>query len=181
MGSPATPLAPSVADDGERLEQFRAQIVSRYDHRVRTEGQYTSPVEDRELLAEAKRMPEPVPGPVEAASALHLQDLLRLGETEFIEQAYQTILLRPSDAGGRAACGSLLDRGCSRRAVLAMLRYSPEGRSRAQPMAGLIPGIAELVAHKTPLLGGVLRLGVNLLFLNTWIRDLRALARHRNS
>ncbi|MEM9530712.1 MAG: hypothetical protein AAGA23_07320 [Pseudomonadota bacterium] len=169
------------SDTGDAaLERFSSQIASRHQQRVASEGPYVPPVSDSELLAEAKLQPAPTPEAVGAAPPLQLGDLLRLGDAEFVEQAYLTLLKRPPDAGGRAACVSLLDLGCSRRAVLAMLRYSPEGRSRAQPMAGLIPGLADLLAYKAPVLGGALRLAVNLLFLNTWIRDLRAAARREN-
>lgn len=70
-------------------------------------------------------------------SALHVDELLGLPDPEFLLRAYQRLLGRLPDSEGYAHYLAELRAGTSQLEVLRRIRWSPEGRQKAPPVAGL--------------------------------------------
>jgi len=91
----------------------------------------------------------------------------RLGEytnyhdEDFVRLAYHGLLGREPDATGWASNLSALRSGALTKVqILGRIRYSPEGRRRKAPVAGLLPRFLADQAMRVPVLGYGLKLGV---------------------
>jgi 2-polyprenyl-3-methyl-5-hydroxy-6-metoxy-1,4-benzoquinol methylase len=82
-------------------------------------------------------------------------------DEDFVRHAYHGLLGREPDATGWSSNLSALRSGAlSKVQILGRMRYSPEGRRRKSPVAGLLPRFLADQAMRVPVLGYVLKLGV---------------------
>src|SRR5262245_54932977 len=66
-----------------------------------------------------------------------IEDFTRLQHAAFIRAAYRGLLRREPDPPGLNHFLQKLERGDSKRLILGLIRYSPEGRRHAIPVRGL--------------------------------------------
>lgn len=115
----------------------------------------------------------PPPGPVTLAR------LLERHGADFVVGAYADLLGRAPDPDAldyyRAA---LMDGRLPKVAILGMIRYSPEGRRRGEPVPGLRRRFVLQRAYRVPVLGRVLRAAVAVLALPRLSRDVQRLEQH---
>lgn len=76
-----------------------------------------------------------ISNPVEAIQ--HVDDLLRLKDPAFVQEAYKAVLGRPADAGGIDHYLNALKHGLTRKATLRHLANSEEGRRNPNHLEGL--------------------------------------------
>ena len=73
-----------------------------------------------------------------------------------------------------------LAQGADKALVVGSIRYSPEGRARAVPVAGLFPRFAAAAAGRLPLVGSIVQWLVAALTLGSRARHARAFEHHVN-
>jgi O-antigen chain-terminating methyltransferase len=89
-----------------------------------------------------------------ALDAEHVADFLALPLDAFLSAAYRRALGREPDAAGAAHYQRALLRGhLTRIEVLGRLYFSPEGRKRGSPVAGLAPAFALAMFYRIPVVG----------------------------
>lgn len=114
--------------------------------------------------------------PAAPAGPVTLARLLERHGAEFVVGAYTDLLGRTPDPDAldyyRAA---LMDGRLSKAAILGMIRYSPEGRRRGEPVPGLRRRFVLQRAYRVPVLGRVLRAAVAVLALPRLLRDVQRL------
>jgi hypothetical protein len=103
-------------------------------------------------------------------SQLHGEHLIRT--------AYTLLLGRGADAGGMNHFMTQLANGADKALVVGSLRYSPEGRARGVPVAGLFVRFAVAAASRLPVLGTILEWLVAAATLHSRARHARALEHH---
>lgn len=120
--------------------------------------------------------PTPLVVPAAPAGPVTLARLLERHGAEFVVGAYTDLLGRTPDPDAldyyRAA---LMDGRLSKAAILGMIRYSPEGRRRGEPVPGLRRRFVLQRAYRVPVLGRVLRAAVAVLALPRLLRDMQRL------
>ncbi len=87
-----------------------------------------------------------------------LDELLRVGDTTFVEHAYRVTLGRPADPIGRSQYLRALRRGAGRLEVLALLLDSPEGRRHAASVPDIRMAIERQSFRRVPVVRYALRL-----------------------
>ncbi|ROR03148.1 methyltransferase domain-containing protein [Desulfosoma caldarium] len=101
--------------------------------------------------------PEPLPCTPPGGQVFY-KDLDAFWGPDFIEQAYRAILGRPPDLKGATHFGDALCSGRLTKAeVVLKLRRSPEGRSHAVRLRGLLPALVGAVWRKIPGIGKLFR------------------------
>lgn len=85
-----------------------------------------------------------------------IETILRLYDTDFLREAYRTILGRDPDINGQASYLAHLRSGGSRRLVLAALYFSGEGRNRGAGIEKVGRALGRYRWLRWPLLGRVL-------------------------
>lgn len=123
----------------------------------------------------APRLVAPPPPPPEPLTFAYFA-MLRGGE--LVQAAYRLLLGRPADPAGLAHHMAMLARGDDKALVVGSVRYSPEGRARAIPVAGLFPRFAFAAAERLPVAGTLVGMLVALLTVNSRMRHARALEEH---
>ncbi|NOS87075.1 MAG: DUF4214 domain-containing protein [Methylococcaceae bacterium] len=91
-------------------------------------------------------------------ASLTLRKLLSYDDSQFIVNAYRTLLGRHPDSEGMSYYLARLQAGVSKVEILAQLSNSVEGKSRQVTIAGLDDAIRHHKRLKTPVLGSLLRL-----------------------
>ena len=114
----------------------------------------------------------PVPERLSLAyfSQLHGEALVRA--------CYGHLLGRAADAGGLGHYTGLLANGADKALVVGSLRYSPEGRARAVPVAGLWPRFAAAALTRIPVVGAIAEWLIAFATLGSRARHARALEHH---
>ena len=101
-----------------------------------------------------------------------LAELLNYDDDNFIRSAYRGILRREPDAVGNAHYVNMLRTGqLSKAEILGRLRYSPEGKTCAIPVRGLLLPFVMQSAYRVPVLGYGVALANFLLRLPVIIRN----------
>ncbi len=96
------------------------------------------------------RVAAEVPSSISPGKVMSLEDLLKLDGDQFIESAYQTILLRPADANGMSNYLSALSDGVSKLKIVNELSMSLEGRERGISLEGLSEAVDAQNANRAP-------------------------------
>jgi SAM-dependent methyltransferase len=111
-----------------------------------------------------------------------LHELMASHDSEFVAGAYRALLKRAPDyEGGRSFLGQLRSGQLSKAEVLGRIRFSPEGRTHAVRVRGLLPVLAFQSASRWPVLGYPLRLLSWLLRLPVLVRNFQALEAHSHA
>lgn len=76
-----------------------------------------------------------------SGSRYDADELLVFTGADFIDVAYRALLKRAPDQSGFAFYSHMLEQGISRKKILGVLRYSPEGRRVNTELTGLRPAI----------------------------------------
>jgi O-antigen chain-terminating methyltransferase len=107
----------------------------------------------------------------------HISDLLRYHDRAFVENSYRAILKRPPDATEFARDLKRLRSGDFNKIdLLAMLRYSTEGKAKGVELEGLsMPALVRRLGH-LPVIGYFLRFAIALVRLPNQVRDQREFA-----
>lgn len=87
-----------------------------------------------------------------------LQELLSLDDVPFVQAAYQTLLGRDADFGGRDFYVRRLREGVSKIIILGQLRASEEGRVARAEVSGLDEAIRRAKLARKPVIGFFMRL-----------------------
>ena len=151
----AEALARQAARDGftlEAVESFLGQGV----------------VAPPELKSEAPPPPE----------RLSMGYFAQLHGEQLIRSAYTLVLGRGADAGGMNHFMTQLANGADKALVVGSLRYSPEGRARGVPVAGLLPRFVVAAASRVPVVGAVVEWLLAVVTLHSRARHARALEHH---
>ncbi len=85
------------------------------------------------------------------------KELLALQGVDFVDGAYQAVLGRTADEGGRKYWLDLLEAGTSKWTILARIRLSPEGRQAARQVPGLETMVWRHRLLRAPVLGRLLQ------------------------
>ncbi len=115
------------------------------------------------------RAPEPaalVPGPIggpaanaaaaaSAPAAYSVDSLCAANYARFVEEAFRAVIGREIEADTRSQLVRRLAAGISKAEILGDLRYSPEGRALAVPVAGLRPAYLLAKLFHVPVVGYV--------------------------
>lgn len=109
----------------------------------------------------------------------HVDDLLKFSDQQFVENAYRAILKRPADAVGAAGLLESLRAGALNKIdVLALLRYSAEGKEKGVEIEGLrFPALTRKF-YRIPLVGYFFNLAVAFGRLPAMVRNQRAFENH---
>lgn len=99
---------------------------------------------------------------------------------ELVGSCYTLLLGRTADAGGMAHHVRLLAAGVDKAFIVGSVRYSPEGRARAVPVAGLFPRFAAAALTRLPVVGALAEWGLAFLTMGSRARHARALEHHLN-
>jgi len=104
----------------------------------------------------------------------HISDLLRYHDRVFVDSAYRAILKRPPDATEFARDLKRLQSGAFNKIdLLAMLRYSTEGKAKGVEVDGLtVPALVRRLG-RIPIIGYFVRLAIALVRLPNQVRDQR--------
>lgn len=100
---------------------------------------------------------------------------------EFVHACYSALLGRGADPGGMEHYLAMLARGEDKARILGAIAYSPEGRARNVPVAGLAPRFAAAMAKRVPLVGPVIAWLLALVTLHLRERDARAFEEQVNT
>ena len=103
----------------------------------------------------------------------HINDFLQFHDSDFIKNAYLGILKRHPDQQGFAFYLNELRQGQLKEAILARLRFSPEGRAKAVSITGIRITIIQYTLSKIPVVGYLIELVLGILKLPTLRRNLR--------
>ena len=96
---------------------------------------------------ERPAVPKSLPIPAELLKpAASIDELLALGDDDFVSAAYRSVLDRAVDGDGLRNYLAQVRRGVSKERILAELAASPEGRAKAVPL----PGLPQLLAEHGP-------------------------------
>ncbi|MEA3275436.1 MAG: methionine biosynthesis protein MetW, partial [Pseudomonadota bacterium] len=152
------PVPTGDLDVDELMRQVRREVKSRG-------AALSSPAPKDPSDDSAARSPtSPNTGHFEIKGEYDLVDFLALEDEAFLRAAYQGILHREPDEGGRGHFLDLLRSGAvSKVEVLGRLGYSQEGRSKRVLVRGLRRRFALETAFRLPLVGQILALGRYLL------------------
>ena len=107
------------------------------------------------------------------SSGYAIEDFTRLQHAAFIRAAYRGLLRREPDPPGLHHFLQRLERGDSKRLILGLIRYSPEGRRHAIPVRGLRWRFALERGCEVPIAGRFVRLLVDLARLPALMREAR--------
>ena len=99
---------------------------------------------------------------------------------ELVNSCYTLLLGRTADAGGMAHHMRQLAAGVDKAFVVGSVRYSPEGRARAVPVAGLFPRFVAAALTRLPVVGALAEWGLAFLTMGSRARHARALEHHVN-
>jgi FkbM family methyltransferase len=155
---------------GASLEELLArhgEIFVRHAHTTLI-GREPDPETVRRLLdqlREGAKQPEPAPAEPEITtgagrdrSASSVEELLALHDEAFVQSAYTSLMGRDPDPAELRRHLARIRNGDSRRAILADLRLSPEGRRRKHGLRGLEREIFRYRAQRLPVLRTLLGL-----------------------
>lgn len=109
----------------------------------------------------------------------HVNDLLRFHDLEFVRNAYRAILKRePDDDGYVEYLENLRSGRFNKIDILASLRFSPEGKSKAVELEGLtFPAFVRRL-YRVPVLGYVVEWTISILRLPRLLRSQRQFESH---
>ena len=107
------------------------------------------------------------------SSGYAIEDFTRLQHAAFIRAAYRGLLRREPDPPGLHHFLQKLERGDSKRLILGLIRYSPEGRRHAIPVRGLRWRFAIERGCEVPIAGRFVRFLVDLARLPALMREAR--------
>ena len=121
-----------------------------------------------ETLAHYPKQPD-----FELKEHYHINDFLQFHDVNFIKNAYLGILKRHPDQQGFEFYLGELRQGQLKEAILARLRFSPEGRSKAVSITGITPAIIQYALSKMPVVGYFIELVLGIFKLPTLRKNLR--------
>ena len=105
-----------------------------------------------------------------------LSDFLGYHDSDFIDNAYFSVLRRSPDSEGKKLYLAKLQKGeLTKVDIVGRLRYSPEGRSKKVPVKGLLLPFIFQTFFKMPVLGWGLRIVTGLLNLPTILKNIQAI------
>lgn len=118
----------------------------------------------------------PPPAPTLPPGPVTLARLLERHGADFVVGAYADLLGRPPDPDALEYYRVALVSGrLPKAAILGMIRYSPEGRRRGEPVPGLRRRFLLQRTYRLPVLGQALRMAVAVLALPRLLRDVQRL------
>jgi glycosyltransferase involved in cell wall biosynthesis len=156
------PRAPAACMDSNDTRLLGIKIVAmRFGTTASSEVLTTSLLPIEPVIAAPAAAPPPpaeaAPQPVPHSGIKHVDDLVRMNGTSFIEAAYRAVLGRAPDSEGLLHYEDRLAKGISKAAVIADLALSAEGRGRTAGLPGIQPIINRYRKVRRPLAGLVLR------------------------
>ena len=114
----------------------------------------------------------------EPPARLSLAYFSQLHGEALIRSCYTLLLGRTADAGGMNHYMTQLANGADKALVVGALRYSPEGRARGVPVAGLLPRFAFAAAARVPVAGFIVEWLLAFATMGSRARHARALEHH---